>query len=174
MGALRSTDGRRWALLQRHDIPDLLDPTDVYLTRWRIVQTPWGGVYLHAIRRPDHDRHLHDHPWSFASIILRGGYVEERETSAAVAIAIANMRDNHGLDLGRRRKFGVARVNVVRRGAFHSIRRLLRVPTWSLVLVGPRRSGWGYATAFGVIPHEPYHEGARAVAWESDGEAVTS
>jgi hypothetical protein len=34
-------------------------------------------VYLHCIKRSDADRELHDHPWSFVSLMLWRGYVEE-------------------------------------------------------------------------------------------------
>lgn len=35
-----------------------------------------GRIYLHKFLRSDHDRALHDHPWNFVSIILKGGYWE--------------------------------------------------------------------------------------------------
>lgn len=34
------------------------------------------GVRIHRILRSDADRHLHDHPWSCISVVLRGGYWE--------------------------------------------------------------------------------------------------
>ena len=38
---------------------------------------PWRRVYLHVLGRPDKDREYHDHPWSFWTIILWGGYTEK-------------------------------------------------------------------------------------------------
>lgn len=49
---------------------------EIYLDRLRLVQTPWFGVYLHHIYKPDEDRAVHDHPWAFGSLVLRGGYRE--------------------------------------------------------------------------------------------------
>ena len=63
-----------------------------YLTRWYL----WPGaprtggdqvtpqsrfaVFIHFFHRGDGDRELHNHPWSNSvSLILTGGYVEERE-----------------------------------------------------------------------------------------------
>ncbi len=63
----------RWALWRWYDI--VLDG-DLYLTRLNIIQTPWFSIKLHWILRPDPDRDLHCHPWSFVSFILRGGYEE--------------------------------------------------------------------------------------------------
>ena len=40
------------------------------------------AVRLHYIERPDLDRAFHDHPSTFVSLVLRGGYAECRPTSA--------------------------------------------------------------------------------------------
>ena len=47
----------------------------LYLDRLRVVSCPWFGLYLHWFRTSDDDC-LHDHPWPFLTIILRGGYWE--------------------------------------------------------------------------------------------------
>ncbi len=67
------------------------DGTDVYMRRWWLFNPyehhaglrrfGWFplSVRIHHILRADQDRHLHDHPWNARSIILVGGYAEERE-----------------------------------------------------------------------------------------------
>jgi hypothetical protein len=72
---------------------------------------------------------LHDHPWSFVSVILRGGYTEDR-------------LDKHEMRVRQRhRRF----VNVMRRDDAHSIVELDGDrPVWSLLFVGRRRRTWGY------------------------------
>ena len=47
-----------------------------YMERFWIFQTRWLSARLHRILRSDHDRDLHDHPWDYATVILRGGYWE--------------------------------------------------------------------------------------------------
>lgn len=47
-----------------------------YLRRLRIVETPWFGLLLHRIDGPDTEADPHDHPWWFASWVVRGGYDE--------------------------------------------------------------------------------------------------
>lgn len=37
------------------------------------------SVRVHHILRADHARDMHNHPWSFRTIILRGWYIETRE-----------------------------------------------------------------------------------------------
>lgn len=46
------------------------------LIRRVLFRVPRFGIYLHHLLRSDYDRALHDHPWPFISIVLRGGYWE--------------------------------------------------------------------------------------------------
>lgn len=46
-----------------------------YVVRWR-VETPIGSIRLHHWLAPDDDRAMHDHPWWFLTMCLRGGYVD--------------------------------------------------------------------------------------------------
>jgi hypothetical protein len=66
---------------------------DLYMDRWWLFN-PYGkdeegnqlparrgwlpSIRVHHIARPDDDEHEHNHPWVARSIILRGGYLEER------------------------------------------------------------------------------------------------
>lgn len=124
------------------------DDDGTYLTRLRIVATPWFGVYIHRFDGPDPRLTLHDHPWNFTSLVLRGGYVERRLDPRTMEVNEAHR---------------VRWVNRIRTHDFHAIVRLSRVPTWTLMLVGPRRRKWGYLekderfswlwTAFDAHPH---------------------
>jgi hypothetical protein len=71
--------GMRWCLLRWTDV-DPEGSGEIYLTRLHIVQTPWFSIMLHWLRRADPQPDLHDHPNDFISLVLRGGYSEERET----------------------------------------------------------------------------------------------
>lgn len=126
--------------MERFEVPDY-DGDGLYLIRWRIIQTPWGGLYLHRMDGPDPRSTLHDHPWNFLSIVLRGGYVERRLNPVSMQVNEAHR---------------VRRWNRVRASDAHSIRSLLRVPTWTLLFVGKRRRTWGYI--------EPQHYGTHS-AW---------
>lgn len=136
---LTSTDGHRSRVLSRFDIADASEPDTVYLTRWRIISTPWFGVYLHAIHQDDGIRPLHDHPWDFIRIILWGSYVEQRPNGRYVRMRQGRWSAMPALGL-------------------HAIRRLMRTPTWTLCLVGRRQRDWGYQTADGWIPHKEFHQ----------------
>ena len=126
-----------------------------YLTRLRILQTPWFGIYLHKIHSPDADRDHHDHPWSFVSVVLRGGYMEERKVPLPTLHAIP----------GEPRQWFWARrwlhrtpftIGFRRATDLHRITTLDRKPTWTLVIVGPRRRDWGFQTDGGWVSADDY------------------
>lgn len=128
-----------WALFEKFTVPDYSteDSEGDYMTRWRIIQTPWGGIFLHKFEMPDPRPTLHDHPFAFFSIVLRGGYEEQR-------------RDTHIYDPAREdtRTYSYPRrvrlFNYMPLRALHWISKLERTPTWTLVFVGPRDRVWGY------------------------------
>jgi hypothetical protein len=121
----------------------------VYLWRLYILSTPWFGLMLHRIFRPDRQRDLHDHPWNFLSVIVLGWYGENIQ------------RPGGGQQYVKRRRF-----NFKFAEDRHSIRTVSRVPVWTLVFTGRRRRDWGFWTpvkwswrcepcdraAYGVLP----------------------
>lgn len=136
----RAAAGYRWALLRYFEVPDQADPTRVHLRRLRIVQTPWFAVYIHWIYLPDTDRDPHDHPWPFASWIIRGGYTERVFTTRDSAI-------RH-----RRGRWSVHRLTT---RVAHQID-VLDSATTTLVLVGRRSREWGFWTEEGWVPWRRY------------------
>lgn len=114
---------KRWRFFHRTELVGL-DGTP-YLTRWHIIDTPFGGIMLHRFHGPDPGRHLHDHPWSFLSIVLRGGYLEENFTWPVY----------------------VKRWSYHRAEDAHRVARLFRTPTWTLIIRGRRRRQWGFFLA---------------------------
>lgn len=107
-----------------------------YMVRYRIIDTPWFGVYLHHILRSDVDRHLHDHPFSFVSAMLWGGYTE--------------VLSRYVFDLpGHARRLARRAPSICFRNAEDAHHLVLERPCWTLVLRGPRRRQWGFWTAVG-------------------------
>lgn len=141
-----------WALMEKFTVPDYSHPEtdDDYLTRWRLIQTPWFGIYLHKIETPDPRPTLHDHPWPFLALVLRGGYDEQR-------------RDSHEWTPGYPYAYPhrVTFFNVMPMVSLHWIERLHRTPTWTLVLVGRRQRVWGYLDRDGTytdFDKHPFNE----------------
>jgi hypothetical protein len=118
--------------------------TDVdseYIVRLHVVKTPWFAVCLHWINKPDAEPVLHDHPVTFLSVILRGGYYENR-----------NGR------LKRRRWFNFIRAS---RDDRH---RILDVEGGALTLcfMGPKVREWGFHTSSGWVGWKDYYARQRA------------
>jgi hypothetical protein len=49
----------------------------LHFQRYKIIQTPLFSIFIHKIYREDCDEHMHDHPWNFLKIILKGQYKEQ-------------------------------------------------------------------------------------------------
>lgn len=131
-------------------IHDIDQPDDVYLSRLMLARTPWFGLYLHVIRRPDWAQCQHDHPWAFLTIILRGGYEEHIGTSTFI------------------RRPGY--VGYRPRGFEHRIVRLLNGNAVTLVVRGRNHEKWGFRTLLGWVHWEKYRDMALAqrVLWCDD------
>ena len=95
-----------------------------------------GTIRLHHILRSDEDRHHHDHPFSFLSLILSGGYVEHRPGHEPTdcppgTLVFRKAEELHKLEL--------------RNG-----------DAWTLVVSGPIRRQWGFHTEAGWISAPAY------------------
>ena len=80
LAAQRRASSGRWKVWHTYVITG--QDGSPYLLRRTVVETPWFAVLHHTFLRSDADRCCHDHPWSFASLILSGGYYEESEDAS--------------------------------------------------------------------------------------------
>lgn len=111
---------------------------DWYMLRWFLIpRNRWLNVYLHKFLRDDDDRALHDHPWWFVSIVLRGSYIEYTPRGWAMrhagGIAYRPAEHRHRVELLR------DRINQP-------------VPCWTLVITGPKVREWGFWCPRGFVP----------------------
>ncbi len=91
-------------------------------TRFWILRHPFGTVFLHRLYAPQYQPECHDHPWSFVTVILKGGYWE---TTAERTVW---------------RKAGSV---LYREAAFaHSV--MTRGVSWSLVFTSRQSRQWGF------------------------------
>lgn len=128
-GGTKGQASPRWAILRRFTISK---NGSLYLDRLRIVQTPWFGVYLHHIARPDLDRDPHNHPWKFASFVLRGGYSEYVYSDVAGGLYTCEKRSWRPFSFHR---LGLADAHRIDAVAPHCV---------TLVFVGRRVRDWGF------------------------------
>lgn len=97
-------------------------PSCPYVIRWRI-ETPWGSVRLHHWLAPDDDRAKHDHPWSFTTFVLWGGYVDSSPDG-----------DEH------------LRAPAIRHRAATHQHTVFPDPggAWTIIVTGPKVRNWGF------------------------------
>jgi hypothetical protein len=132
----------------------------VYLNRWGVEHDRIGGVFLHKMEAPDPGTWLHDHPWVFWRLILKGGYIE---------------RSAHIHDSPRHRPGGWSHAvgrwtwSKVDLDHCHTIAHLLKRTSWSLVIHGPKRMDreagklWGFYTPDGWTPGTDYRNEDREI-----------
>jgi hypothetical protein len=126
------------------------------------------AIRVHHILRSDREAALHDHPFSYVTLILRGGYwevVESRDQQpGAVRLAESALP---WLDARHGNKW---RVEGGRVATFHGAGTVLWRPTTirhklvlphgrtavTLFIVGPRRQTWGFYTSEGKVPGKLY------------------
>ncbi len=111
-----------------------------YDNETRQARWPWCpvSVRIHVIRKPDEDRHLHDHPWDARTFILRGWYLEER----------------HGHTFQRMRHPGFT--GPIGVGLYHRITEVSRDGAVTLFITGRERGEWGYLVDGRKVPWHQY------------------
>lgn len=121
----------------------------VFLNRWGWESKRIGGIFLHRMSAPDPGTDLHDHPWTFVSFVIAGGYSEERaqnrEAPAWAALAEAWESSKHGVEEERR----PGSFRVMRLDECHRITELHKRHSWSIVIHGPARRRWGFYLPYG-------------------------
>lgn len=117
---------------------DITKHGEVYLRRYFVVNTRGFRVFVHNIRREDDDRDPHDHPASFLTLVLRGGYTDEehervRRVRAWLLTGQVDYQD----------KLRAGSVRFRRAEHVHRVRDVLP-NTWTLTIWGRYRRDWGF------------------------------
>jgi hypothetical protein len=118
--------------------------------RW-ILKLPFGRqIRVHNILKDDEDRELHDHPFDFVSVMLKGSY---REMTPHLDDIMRDM-STKGAWIQFPTRY-TAPCFLYRKA--EDLHRLTEVKdTWTLVFAGPRRRMWGFSKGPG--DWTPYRE----------------
>ena len=118
-------DASKWTLWRWFDIR--INGV-LYLSRLVLLRTPWFGLNLHWIHKPDPDRDLHDHPWWFAAFVVSGGYIEITSPEPTT------------------NKKRVRMINFFNKKNTKEAHRITDVQpnTITLILTGPKKKSWGF------------------------------
>lgn len=88
------------------------------------------SIRLHHIRRPDQDRHLHDHPWNARTFILRGWYREVKP--------LADCQPDYKVARS------AGETATLKFGEYHAITEISEGGVWTLFVTGKYRGTWGF------------------------------
>ncbi len=138
-----------------------------YMYRWYLVpRNRLFNLYLHKFLRDDDDRALHDHPWWFYSIMIRGGYNE------VVPAAIGEYCTPDGNTVIERTAPSIAF-----RPATHRHRVVLHrdssgamKPAWTLILTGRVVRLWGFWCPSGFISWKDFTDASGGSVGKGCGE----
>ena len=137
--------GRKRIILDR-------ESNEPYLERYYVFlkDRSWFpfNVFLHKFLKSDPDD-VHDHPWPYATLILKGGYYEW----------VPKFNGN-GEMIGQVRHWrGPGHFRVCNPTSYHRIELKEGVTAWTLFMPGPHRREWGFLVKGKEwIQHEQYIE----------------
>jgi hypothetical protein len=103
------------------------------------------NVFLHKFLKGDPDD-VHDHPWPYATLILKGGYYEWLPQFDSKGNKIAEMCVWRGPG-----SFRICSAN-----SYHRIELDPNVTAWTLFMPGPKKQDWGFLVNNKWIQHEQY------------------
>ena len=103
------------------------------------------NIFLHKFLKGDPDD-VHDHPWPYATLILKGGYYEWLPQFDSKGNKIAEMCVWRGPG-----SFRVCKAN-----SYHRIELDPSVTAWTLFMPGPKKRDWGILVNNKWIQHEQY------------------
>lgn len=124
-------------VLRRPRVDEIIIFGQCYMKRYHLINNRKFGIRLHHIRLPDYGKELHDHPFDFVSIVVKGWYIEKLMHGPFV---------RHALGLPRYRKAESA----------HVITDVSKGGVWTLVFRGPIRRSWGFWQNGKWVPHSEY------------------
>ena len=105
------------------------------------------NVFLHKFLKGDPDD-VHDHPWPYATLIIKGGYYEWIPQFNTEGIKTCEIRHWRGLG-----HFRICRSN-----SYHRIELHPGVTAWTLFMPGPKRRDWGFLVKNKWVQHEKYFQ----------------
>lgn len=138
----------------------------LYMGRWEFFRTRLFWPRLHHIATPDLDRHLHDHPADFFSLVLSGGYVEDRPETPDPCF------DDDGAERIRTVVRGPGSFALRRASDRHKIS-FVAPDTYTLfIFFGGKRHWWGFYTPAGKVFWKDYpscHDAGQLIKADGSG-----
>jgi hypothetical protein len=134
--------GRKRIVMDRQDSEPYLERYYIFLKdRQRF---PFN-VFLHKFLKSDPDN-VHDHPWPYATLILKGGYYEW----------IPQFNQEGKMTCEIRKWRGPGHFRFCNANSYHRIELKEGVTPWTLFMPGPQKQEWGFLVKNKWIHNEEY------------------
>jgi len=135
--------------LGRHRVIMDRENNEPYLERYYLflkdrTNFPFN-IFLHKFLKGD-PADVHDHPWSYRTIILVGGYYEWTP-----------IFNPAGLMIGEKRSWcGPGHTRKCEPNSYHRIELKPNTPCWTLFMPGRQERDWGFLVDNNWVAHEDY------------------
>jgi hypothetical protein len=103
------------------------------------------NVFLHKFLKSDPDD-VHDHPWPYATLILKGGYWEWVPVFDSIGRKVDEIKYWRG----------AGHFRTCKATSYHRIELDPNVECWTLFMPGPHRREWGFLVNNSWIHNEEY------------------
>lgn len=108
---------------------------------WQRALTRLPCIYLHRFVSSDDDEELHNHPWEATSLILAGGYIEERRLHVEPYLRGAYVKYPRGKTTMQEFRPGMR--NYIFSDTFHKVT-LVEEDCWTVLVCGKKVGTWGF------------------------------
>ncbi len=108
----------------------------------KVMQLCGIAARVHQILRSDEGRDPHDHPWPYLTIVLRGGYWEDRFTDEGIRFST--------------KWHGPGSVIFRPANSWHMLALPAGQSAWTLFMTGRYQQKWGFNTPTGKVPYDVY------------------
>lgn len=122
--------GRKRVIMDRVDNEPYLER---YYPLFNTRQHTGFNIYIHKFLKGDPDD-VHDHPWSYATFILAGGYYEWVPVFNTLGEKINEIRYWRG----------PGHFRICRPDSYHRVELKPGVTAWTLFMPGPHKRQWGF------------------------------
>lgn len=140
--------GRKRIVLDRQSKEPYLERYYVFIKDRKLF--PFN-IFIHKFLKSDPDD-VHDHPWPYATLILKGGYWEWIPVFTYEGVKVGETPHWRG-----RGHFRFCRAD-----SFHRIELEPGVECWTMFMPGPQKREWGFLVNNKWIHNEKYIEGKKA------------
>jgi hypothetical protein len=134
--------GRKRIVTDRQDNEPYLERYYVFLRDRK--RFPFN-VFLHKFLKSDPDD-VHDHPWPYATLILKGGYYEW----------VPGFNDDGVKTCEVRHWRGPGHFRLCSANSYHRIELKEGIDCWTMFMPGPQRREWGFLVNNKWIHNEAY------------------